>query len=71
MKALANLRDGKTIKHTLEEQGKEGNHEDQEDTDNTAVDPLEDWREVVAAERTEESSSVRVTAERQLRLEGT
>ena len=58
-------------KRTLQEERQEGNHEDQEDTDDATIDPGENGTEVVASLRTEELSLLRVSAQRQLRLQGT
>ena len=59
------------IDHTLKEQGKESNHEYQEDTDDTSVDPLECRREVIASSCSKELSAWRVLANRKLSLQRT
>ena len=48
---------------TLQEQRQIRNHEHQEDTDDTMIDPLERWREVVAPSGPKELPRLRVLAD--------
>lgn len=58
-------------KHTLQEERKESDHEHQEDTDNTPVDPLERRLEIVASCYPKELPTWGVLADRKLTLQGT
>ena len=56
--------------HTLEEKWQEGYHEDQEDADNTTLDPGEDGVEVIASRlTTDKLSRRRVLANRHIRVQ--
>ena len=59
------------IERTLKEQRQVRDEEHQEDTDDRAVNPLEDGREVVAALRANELARLRVLADCDLRVQRT
>ncbi len=64
-------RDGTTFRELLQEERQEGNHEDEEDTNDGTLDPKEDGVEVVATARAHNVLAVGGGTHSQLRVERT